>query len=102
MEGIFGRSPLQTLGKCAFDVFPSLKETGEDRLFSEALAGKTASTGERLHIMPQTGEQRFFESHYSPLLAESVDIDRVAGRHDQADGCARRYPACLYRPDHAC
>src|SRR5947207_3428777 len=74
MEGIFGRSPLQTLGKCAFDVFPSLKETGEDRLFSEALAGKTVSTGERLHIVPQTGEQRFFESHYSPLLAESGDI----------------------------
>src|SRR6266702_2087891 len=74
MEGIFGRSPLQTLGKCAFDVFPSLKEKGEDRLFSEALAGKTVSTGERLHIVPQTGEQRFFESHYSPLLAESGDI----------------------------
>jgi PAS domain S-box-containing protein len=74
MERIFGRSPLQTLGKCAFDVFSSLKETGEDRLFSEALAGKTVSTGERLHIVPQTGEQRFFESHYSPLLAESGDI----------------------------
>jgi len=74
MEGIFGRSPLQTLGKCAFDVFPSLKETGEDRLFSEALAGKTVSTGERLHIVPQKDEQRFFESHYSPLLAESGDI----------------------------
>src|SRR6266568_1680267 len=32
MEGIFDRSPLQTLGKCAFVVFPSLKEMGEDRL----------------------------------------------------------------------
>src|SRR6266487_2938655 len=74
MEGIFGRSPLQTLGKCAFDVLPSLKETGEDRLFSAALAGKTASTGERLHIVPQTGEQRFFETHYSPLLAESGEM----------------------------
>jgi PAS domain S-box-containing protein len=74
MERIFGRSPLQTLGKCAFDVFPSLKETGEDRSFSEALAGKTVSTGERLHIMPQTGEQQFFETHYSPLLAESGEI----------------------------
>src|SRR5215469_6638057 len=74
MEGIFGRSPLQTLGKCAFDVFPFLKETGEDHLFFEALAGKMVSTGERLHIVPQTGEQQFFETHYSPLLAESGDI----------------------------
>src|SRR5215469_13622661 len=74
MEGIFGRSPLQTLGKCAFDVFPSLKETGEDHLFFEALAGKMVSTGERPYVIPQTGEQRFFESHYSPLLAESGEI----------------------------
>jgi PAS domain S-box-containing protein len=74
MEGIFGRSPLQTLGKCAFDVLPSLKETGEDHLFSEALAGKTVSTGERPYIIPQTGEQRFFETHYSPLLTESGEV----------------------------
>ncbi len=74
MEGIFGRSPLQTLGKCAFDVFPSLKETGEDSLFFEALAGKTVSLGERPYVVLQTGEQRFFESHYSPLLAESGEI----------------------------
>src|SRR6266581_2757019 len=74
MEGIFGLSQLQTLGKCAFDVLPSLKETGEDHLFSEALAGKTASTGERPYVVHQTGEQRFFETHYSPLLAESGEI----------------------------
>src|SRR5690348_40532 len=65
MEGIFGRSALQTLGKCAFEVFPSLKETGEDLLFFDALAGKTVSTGERSSVVPQTGEQRFFETHYS-------------------------------------
>src|SRR6266581_9401214 len=74
MEAIFGLSKLRTLGKCAFDVLPSLKETGEDHLFSEALAGKTASTGERPYVVHQTGEQRFFETHYSPLLAESGEI----------------------------
>src|SRR6266516_5764898 len=74
MEGIFGRSPLQTLGKCAFDVLPSLKETGEDHLFSASLAGKTTSTGERSYVIPQTAEQWFFETNYSPLLAESGDI----------------------------
>jgi PAS domain S-box-containing protein len=74
MEGIFGRSPLQTLGKCAFDVFPSLKETEEDHLFFEALSGKTVSTRARCFVVPQTGEQRFFETHYSALLAESGEI----------------------------
>jgi PAS domain S-box-containing protein len=74
MEGIFGLSKLQTLGKCAFDVFPSLKETGEDHLFFEALAGKTVSTGEHPYVIPQTDEQRFSETHYSPLLAESGEI----------------------------
>jgi PAS domain S-box-containing protein len=74
MEAIFGKSKLRTLGKCAFDIFPSLKESGEDRLFFEALACKTASTGEWSFALPQTGEQRFFETHYSPLLAESGEI----------------------------
>jgi len=74
MEAIFGLSKLRTLGKCAFDVFPSLKETGEDRLFFGALAGKSASTGEWTSVMSQTDEQRFFETHYSPLLAESGEI----------------------------
>src|SRR5204863_169172 len=46
MEGIFGRSPLQTLGKCAFDVFPSLKETGED----QGVAGLVWQTGQPLVI----------------------------------------------------
>lgn len=74
MEAIFGLSKLQTLGKCAFDVFPSTKETGEDRLFADALAGKTVSTGEQLYVVPQTGEQRFFETLFSPLLTESGEI----------------------------
>ncbi len=74
MEAIFGISKLRTLGKCAFDIFPSLKETGEDRLFFEALAGKTASTGEWSSIISRTGEQQFFETHYSPLLDEAGGI----------------------------
>src|SRR5512135_871172 len=64
MEVIFGLSHLRTLGKRAFDVFPSLKETGEAHFFFEALAGKTVNTGERPYVIPQTGEQRFFETHY--------------------------------------
>jgi PAS domain S-box-containing protein len=74
MEAISGLSKVRTLGKCVFDVFPSLRETGEDHLFFEALAGRPASTGEWSGILPCTGEQRFFETHYSPLLSESGDI----------------------------
>jgi PAS domain S-box-containing protein len=74
MERIFGLSKLQTLGKRAQDVCLASKGMGEEHLFSDALAGKTVSTGERLYVMPKTGEPRFFETHYSPLLAESGEI----------------------------
>jgi PAS domain S-box-containing protein len=71
MERIFGVSKLQTLGKCAFEVFPALQESGADKFYLEALAGKTVV---RPYVVPGTAEQRFFEGHYSPLLDESGEI----------------------------
>ena len=42
MESISGVSRDQVLGKRAFDVFPFLKETGEEKYLLEALAGDLA------------------------------------------------------------
>ncbi|HEU0251922.1 MAG TPA: PAS domain S-box protein, partial [Pyrinomonadaceae bacterium] len=41
MERIAGVKRDEVLGKCAFELFPCLKETGEDKFFYEALAGKS-------------------------------------------------------------
>src|SRR5437762_937552 len=67
MEQIFGVQKSQVLGRVAFDVFPFLKETGEDKLFLEALAGRTAEAKNRPFQIPESGREGFFEGHYSPV-----------------------------------
>jgi PAS domain S-box-containing protein len=67
MEGISGLGREEVLGRCAFDVFPFLKETGEDRFFLEALEGESCVTHNRPYTIASTGREGFFEGHYSPL-----------------------------------
>ncbi|MFQ5674327.1 MAG: PAS domain S-box protein [bacterium] len=74
MERISGVSHTETLGKCAFDVFPFLKDIGEDKFFYDALAGKMAVAKDRPYIVPETGQEGFFEGHYSPLRDETGNI----------------------------
>jgi PAS domain S-box-containing protein len=74
MEKICGFTQPEVLGKCAFDVLPFLKETGEDQFFLAALAGETVMANERFYHIPQTGRQGFFEGNYSPLLNEAGEI----------------------------
>ncbi|MBI3909452.1 MAG: PAS domain S-box protein [Armatimonadetes bacterium] len=70
MERISGVSKKEALGKCAFDLLPFLKQTGADRFFLEALAGKSVVARDQPYVVPETGRQGFFEGHYSPLLNE--------------------------------
>ncbi|UCD28184.1 MAG: response regulator, partial [Planctomycetota bacterium] len=74
MEKITGLSREEVIGKCAFDVFPFLKEMGEDKFFYEALAGKTVIAGNRSYEIPQTGRKGFFEAHCAPLRDETGEI----------------------------
>ena len=74
MEGISGFKREEVLGKCAFTIFPFLKETGEDRYFLEALAGRSTVTENRPYTVPQTGRAGFFEGYYSPLRSKAGDI----------------------------
>ena len=74
MERITGIRKEETLGKCAFDVFPFLKDIGEDKFFFEALAGKTVVAENRPYVVPQTGRQGFFEGYYSPLRNKSNEV----------------------------
>ena len=74
MERLTGLSKLDVLGRCAFEVFPFLKRTGEDKYLYEALAGRTALAENRRFEVPETGQRGFFEGHYSPLFNEAGEI----------------------------
>jgi two-component system sensor histidine kinase/response regulator len=74
MERITGVSKAQTLGNCAFDVFPFFKELGEDKLFFEVLAGQSVVVHERPYISTSTGQLVYFEGNSCPLVSESGEI----------------------------
>ncbi len=70
MERISGLHSETVLGRLAFDLFPFLKETGEDKYFYEALAGRNAVAESRTYTVPETGRRGFFDGFYSPLRDE--------------------------------
>jgi PAS domain S-box-containing protein len=79
MERISGIKKDMVLGKCAFDVFPFLQETGEDKFFHQALSGKSVVSQDRPYIVPQTGHKGFFEGYYSPLRDKAGAISGGLG-----------------------
>jgi len=74
MECISGITRDEVLGKCAFDVFPFLKETGESKYLLEALAGRSVVVENRPYAVPETGRAGFFEGYYSPLLTKGGEV----------------------------
>src|SRR5262245_52990801 len=66
MEEFSGVKREQALGKCAFDLFPCLKQTGEDNYYLQALSGTTAVAENRPYTIPETGRSGFFDGYYSP------------------------------------
>lgn len=91
MEHISGISHADVMGKCAFDIFPFLKENGEDACFHGALAGRTVVSENRPYAVPQTGREGFFEARYSPLYNDAgevvggISIVRDISERKQAD-----------------
>jgi PAS domain S-box-containing protein len=67
MECISGVKSEDVVGKLAFELFPFLVETGEDKYFYEAFAGHRSVSKNRPFSVPQTGYEGFFEGHYYPL-----------------------------------
>jgi PAS domain S-box-containing protein len=74
MERIAGLSRANVIGRSAFEVFPFLKEIGEDHFFDEALAGRDAISTDRRYDVPDSGAQGFFEARYSPLHGSDGDV----------------------------
>jgi PAS domain S-box-containing protein len=74
MERISGVPCEEVLGKNAFELFPFLKETGEDRCFFAALGGESTVSENRPYMVPETGRKGFFKGYYSPLRDQQEQI----------------------------
>lgn len=74
MERMSGIQREAVLGECAFDVFPCLKETGDDKYFYAALAGRSVVAENRPYKVLHTGRTGFFDGYYSPRHGEDGDV----------------------------
>jgi diguanylate cyclase (GGDEF)-like protein/PAS domain S-box-containing protein len=92
MEQFFGVNKWQALGKYAFDIFPSVNNTGIDRLFADTLEGKTVTVDGWAPLESRTGERVYYEGQSSPLLTETgiisggLAIIRNITRRKEAEG----------------
>lgn len=74
MERISGVKREDVLGQCAFELFPCLQETGEDKFYREALAGRSVVADNRLFTIAQTGKRGYFDGYYSPRHDENGEV----------------------------
>ncbi|UOY02461.1 GGDEF domain-containing protein [Blastococcus sp. PRF04-17] len=74
MEKRTGVPASAVLGRVAFDVFPSLLDSGEDQFLRDALEGRQVTTPERYFDVPETGVTGWFTVSYSPLLDEAGKV----------------------------
>jgi len=74
MERISGVKREDVLGKCAFEIFPCLAETGEDKYYLAALAGHSTVAENRPYIIAQSGCSGYFDGYYSPRHDEKGEV----------------------------
>lgn len=74
MERISGVSGSAVLGRRAFEVFPYLRETGEDRYWEAVLRGESVISRDRRFWVSESGREGWYEAYYSPLRNGAGDI----------------------------
>ncbi|MBV9957053.1 MAG: PAS domain S-box protein, partial [Acidobacteria bacterium] len=74
MERISGMKREEVVGRLAFEIFPFLVATGEDKYFYEALAGRSTVAAARPYTIPETGRRGLFDGYYAPLCDERGEI----------------------------
>jgi PAS domain S-box-containing protein len=94
MERLSGFQRDRVLGQSALEIFPFLREIGEDQYFSEALAGKPAISRNRPFSVPETSRAGYFEGHYFPQICNGkvvgvIGIIREMTEQKRAEGAAR-------------
>src|SRR3954447_20154297 len=86
MEKFSGVKREDVLGKPAFELFPKMKETGEEKFYLEALAGRPVVAEARPYNIPETDRAGFFDGYYSPRHDENgVVVGGVAIIRDVTD-----------------
>ena len=98
MERISGVKREEVLGRNAFDLFPCLKETGEDKYYLEALAGRSVVAENRPYVIPQSGHTGFFDGYYSPRHDENGQV--IGGVAIVRDVTERKVPQASVLDDH--
>ena len=66
MEALSGLSADRLLGRYMVDVFPAMRESGQDAQVYSALSGRAVSTTGRRFQFPQTGRTGLYEARYVP------------------------------------
>jgi two-component system, NtrC family, sensor kinase len=79
MEDLTGLKNESVIGKCAFDLFPHLKEQGMDKLLARALAGETVNWIDIRFRSELTGRSGWVSGTYSPHRDASGRIIGVIG-----------------------
>ena len=74
MERLSGVKREEVLGRNAFEVFPCLKEIGEEKYFQAALDGNSIVAENRPYRVAQTGRTGVFDGYYSPRYGEDGDV----------------------------
>src|SRR5690349_4117127 len=74
MERIAGVAAEAVLGRVAWEVFPFLKEEGEDAFFAAALAGEVRATADRVFRIPESGRSGYFRAEYAPLHGDGGEV----------------------------
>ena len=98
MERISGVKREEVLGKCAFDFFPCLKATGEDKFYLDALAGKSVVSENRPYTIAQSGASGYFDGYYSPRHDEKGEV--VGGVAIIRDVTERKLAQAIALDDH--
>ena len=74
MQSISGLSADKVVGRGAYQLFPFLKQAGEDRLFTETLRGNHCKSQRVLYSIAETGRYGFFDGAYSPVMNEQFEV----------------------------
>ena len=74
MEELFSAPASEVLGKCAFDLFPWLREQKVDLMIRRALAGEVVRVPDSPFQVPETGKSGWISSVLSPHYGANGEI----------------------------